>query len=85
MPRRFFELNDPRSCSWDPAQKRRHIKCERPIGVPPLPEGRPRNDCYCTRLLIKAQVSALDEAVANLSAAVETELGTDWVMVFVRA
>ena len=35
---------------------------KRPSGVPPLPEGlSPRNDCYCTRLLIKAQVSALDE------------------------
>ena len=34
-------------------------------------------------MLIKAQVSALDEAVANITAAVEEELGTRWLMVFV--
>jgi hypothetical protein len=77
-PRRFFDLNDPRECVWDPSQAHRHVSCERPLGVPPNISGM--HNCYCTRLLIKAQVSALDEAVANITAVVEEELGKRWLM-----
>lgn len=77
-PRRFFDLNDPQECAWDPSQHHRHISCARPSGVPANVSGM--NNCYCTRLLIKAQVSALDEAVANITRVVEAELGSRWLM-----
>jgi hypothetical protein len=82
-PRRFFEMNGPVDCVWDPSQKHRHIACEQPAWVPEGTTGV--HNCYCTRLLIKAQVSALDEAVANITRVVEEELGTRWLMVFVGA
>jgi arylsulfatase A-like enzyme len=70
VPKKYFEMYEEQgagaasgaNCTWaryqhDHGGKGFHC------------EGAAGQNCYCNRLVVKAQVSALDEAVANLTSA----------------
>ena len=87
VPRRFFDLYKSQGadvpggadCLWNKTSGNgKHgstgFKCDTDDSVPGLPgkTGFRGQACYCNRLIVKAQVSALDEAVRNLTRALQT-------------
>ena len=87
VPRRFFDIYKSQGadvpggadCLWNKTSGNgKHsstgFKCDTDDSVPGLPgkTGFRGQACYCNRLIVKAQVSALDEAVRNLTRALQT-------------
>ena len=72
VPKQYFDLYkdqgagslDGANCTWDRYMAEdggKGFSCTNPKGVSGL-------NCFCNRLIVKAQVSALDEASAMMSA-----------------
>eukprot|EP01043_Picozoa_sp_COSAG02_P053435 COSAG02_NODE_5897_length_3954_cov_1.799274_3_plen_781_part_00 len=97
VPRRFFDLYKSQGadvaggadCLWSKQKSSsKHgvagFACDTDDSVPGIPgTGFRGGACYCNRLIVKAQVSALDEGLRNLTRALQTAgLWNNSVLVF---
>jgi hypothetical protein len=74
VPRRFFDLYERQGagsgeCTWSSVSLKSGFKCDPPAGAAATGYSSDGKNCYCNRLLVKAQVAALDEAVGNVTLA----------------
>ena len=75
VPRRFFDRYASSSCVWEDQQLSptsgypNGFDCSADPAFPGL--NKPGLDCECNRLLVRAQVSALSEAVGNITDALQ--------------
>jgi arylsulfatase A-like enzyme len=70
VPKQYFDLYktqgaDEGDCAWSKLRKRGGFDCKQPKG------SASGANCLCNRLIVKAQVSCLDEALGNITDAMK--------------